>query len=273
MGLPSREERTVDDTLFLSLTRFPFLWSKAELSRIASEAAAWQPQFLDVDPVYGVVFARYCEQQRIRLPSLEFVLSSYEFLSINHRRVLERVFKVPVLDLYGSTETGHLLMEDETGRMSPSGCTAHLEIVGLDALGIGELVVTTLTNPFMPLIRYRIGDLAERREHEGEAHYVIHGRIDDAVEGQSGRRVTLRHIDECFTDLTGIVHYQLARRGEAVWRLNFVPDGEGPNGAALQELRRRLESLLEGRLEAQTIDVLLPQTSGKFRLVQPASTS
>lgn len=34
-----------------------------------------------------------------------------------------------------------------------------------DEQGIGDLVVTTLTNDFMPLIRYRIGDLVEQLGH------------------------------------------------------------------------------------------------------------
>ena len=117
-GVPSRADRVVGNALFVSLSRYPFLWSEAELERMAAEAAEWQPQFLDVDPVYGVVFARYCERRGIRLPSLRFILASYEFVSVVHRRILERAFGVPVFNLYGSTETGHLLMENERGETS-----------------------------------------------------------------------------------------------------------------------------------------------------------
>ena len=155
-GVPTRADRIVGNALFVSLSRYPFLWSDAELARMAGEAADWQPQFLDVDPVYGVLFALYCERQRIRLPSLRFILSSYEFVSAAHRRILQRVFGVPVLNLYGSTETGHLLMETGPDEMRPSQETALLEMVAADEQGIGDLVVTTLTNDFMPLIRYRM---------------------------------------------------------------------------------------------------------------------
>jgi len=68
---------------------------------MAAEAVEWQPQFLDVDPVYGVLFALYCERRGIRLPSLRFILGSYEFVSVVHRRILERVFGVPVFNIYG----------------------------------------------------------------------------------------------------------------------------------------------------------------------------
>ena len=160
---PAQFDRTVGPALYLSLSRQPFLWADADLGRMAAEAAEWQPQFLDVDPVYGVRFAQYCERHGIRLPSLRFIICTYEFVSVVHRRILERAFGVPVFTLYGATETGHLLMENERGEMLPSLETAFLEIVEPDEGGIGRLVVTTLTNDFMPLVRYRIGDLAEQR--------------------------------------------------------------------------------------------------------------
>lgn len=162
-GVPSRFDRVVANALFVVLSKHPWLWSDMELDRMVEETSRWSPVFLDVDPVYGVRFALHCERRGVRFPSLRFILCSYEFESVVHRRILQRVFGVPVFNLYGSTETGHLLMEDEAGRQVPSCQTAALELVERDPAGVGELVVTTLTNAYMPLIRYRIGDLIEAR--------------------------------------------------------------------------------------------------------------
>jgi phenylacetate-CoA ligase len=128
-SVPSRTERIIRNTLHVSLSRYPFLWADADWSRIADETTAWQPVFLDLDPVYGALFAQYCERHGVRFPSLRFIICSYEFVSTVHRRILERVFGVPVLNLYGSTETGHLLMENEHGEMIPSLENALLEVV------------------------------------------------------------------------------------------------------------------------------------------------
>ena len=172
----SRSQRTLGNSLFVNLARIPFLLTDAELARMAAEIAEWSPQFLDVDPVHGARFALYCEQQGIRFPSLRFVLASYEFVSVVHRRILARVFGVPVFNLYGSTETGHLLMENGQSEMKPSYDTAFLELVNADEQQVGELVVTTLSNDYMPLLRYRIGDLAQRQERSYGTDYVVHGR-------------------------------------------------------------------------------------------------
>ncbi|MBM3882592.1 MAG: phenylacetate--CoA ligase family protein [Verrucomicrobia bacterium] len=274
-GVPTHAERVVGSALHVNLTRHPFLWGRAELARMAAETAAWEPQFLDVDPVYGVLFARYCERQGIRLPTLEFVLCSYEFVSVNHRQVLERVFGVPVLNLYGSTETGHLLMEDERGRMVPSLETAFLEVLDPDARGVGELVVTTLTNEYMPLIRYRIGDLVEPLEAGRRLTYRVHGRRADAFTAATGERVTTLAIDECFVGLTGFLHYQLVETDTGACRLRYVTDRVGPSSAHLAELERRLRHQLRldwvGALTLEETDALMAESSGKFRLGYPRS--
>jgi phenylacetate-CoA ligase len=270
-GVPSREDRTLGNTLFASLSRYPFLWSERDLARIAGEAADWQPQFLDVDPVYGVVFALHCERRGIRFPSLRFILCSYEFLSVVHRHILERVFGVPVFDLYGATETGHLLMEDESGEYRPSLLTAFLQTTAEDEQGISELIATTLTNDFMPLLRYRIGDLVEHSVQPYGTRYVLHGRVADAFLTAGGRRVTTRQVDECFAGLSGIAHYQLIEEPMGPWRLRFVPHSTGPVLGTLPELEQRLIALLElpSGLVIQATDMLVPEGSGKFRLGYP----
>ena len=264
----SREQRTVGSTLYVNLARIPFLLNDAELARMATEIAEWSPQFLDLDPVHGVRFALYCEQQGIRFPSLRFVLCSYEFVSVVHRRILARVFGVPVFNLYGSTETGHLLMENERGEMKPSYDTAFLEIVDADEHGVGHLVVTTLTNDYMPLLRYRIGDLAEKVERPYASNFIVHGRARDALEARDGRRVTTWQVDQCFAGVDGIAHYELRQDESSDCVLRFVPDGAGPNEGELGRVTSRLDSLLAPRNEIKTeaMPALVPAASGKFRL-------
>jgi phenylacetate-CoA ligase len=267
----SQEQRIIGRALFVNLMRIPFLLDDAELARMAAEIAGWSPQFLDVDPVHGARFALYCERHGIKFPSLKFILCSYEFVSVVHRRILERVFGVPVFNLYGSTETGHLLMENERGEMKPGYETAFLEIVDMDARGVGDLVVTTLTNDYMPLLRYRIGDLVELRAQPYGNDCVVHGRARDALNAGDGRRVTTWEADQCFIGTDGILHYELRQHENGGCVLRFVPAGAGPTEAGLRRVASRLEALLQASAEIKTeaMPVLLPAASGKFRLTCP----
>lgn len=273
-GIPSKLDRIIGQSLFVNLTRHPFLWSDLELERMSQETAEWEPLFLDVDPVYGTIFALYCERQGVRFPSLRFIISSYEFLSLHHRRIMERVFQVPVFNLYGSTETGHLLMEDENGRMVPSHSTAYLELIETDSQGIGKLVVTTLENEYMPLIRYDIGDLARAVRSGGQTHYQLHGRARDALITASGHRVTVAQVDECTRPFEEIMHYQLRQVGTDRYCFYYVRQPSAESSENFELLNHCLSENLQTRNGVGLVacDFLLPESSGKFRLGLPVET-
>jgi phenylacetate-coenzyme A ligase PaaK-like adenylate-forming protein len=270
----SREQRTFGNALFVNLARIPFLIGEADLLHMAAEISDWSPQFLDVDPVHGARFALYCEQHGIKFPSLKFILCSYEFVSAVHRKILLRVFGVPVFNLYGSTETGHLLMENERGEMKPSYDTAFLEIVDVDDSGVGDLIVTTLTNDFMPLLRYRIGDLVERHIQPYVNSFTVHGRARDALTARDGARVTTWEADQCFAEINGIAHYELRQNENGDCILRFVPDGVATTNEELRRVTSQLEALLQSSAEIKTeaMPVLVPAASGKFRLTCQVST-
>ena len=264
----AKSARTVGDTRYVNQARIPFLQSEAELARLAAEILEWSPLFLDLDPVHGAWFALYCERNALRFPSVKFILCSYEFFSVVHRRILRRVFGVPAFNLYGSTETGHLLMENEQGQMKASLGHVFYEIVEPDPRGVGDLVVTTLTNDIMPLVRYRVGDLVERCERPYSTDYLVHGRARDTVLHPDGRRITTLEVDRCFAGVDGILHYQLRQNQDGDCHLQFIPDREPPAAETLNALTARLRELLPTNrpITTESVKLLPPLTSGKFRL-------
>jgi phenylacetate-CoA ligase len=264
----SKSARTVGTTLFVNQARIPFLLTDDELARMAGEILEWSPQFLDLDPVHGAWFALYCERRGIRFPSVKLILCSYEFVSVVHRKILQRVFGVPVFNLYGATEAGHLLMENECGEMKASLENVFCEVVEPDERGVGDLVVTTLTNHFMPLVRYRVGDLVERGEQPYATNYLIHGRSRDILRRRDGRRMTTLDIDQCFAGANGIAHYQLRQTADCDWHLQFIPDREEPGAEKMRRVTERIEDLLqlENRITTEAVNIVPPLPSGKFRL-------
>lgn len=274
-GWMSREERTLGNTLFVNLDRIPFVLGDAKLARMAAEISDWSPQFFDLDPVHGAWFALYCERHGIQFPSLKFILCSYEFVSVVHRQILERVFRIPVFNLYGSTETGHLLMENERGEMKACLDNAFLEIVDTDTRGIGHLVVTTLTNDYMPLLRYRIGDLVEQHTHSYGTDFTVHGRAAASLKTIDGHRVTTWDVDQCFKNSQGIAHYELRQNPTGNAELYYIRDQIAPTRETLNDITSRLGLLLKSRTEikTQSMETLVPSASGKFRLTNPITTA
>jgi phenylacetate-CoA ligase len=254
------EQRTLGDSLFVNQSRIPFTLGEEKLAGMTKEVTDWAPTFLDVDPVHGAWFALHCERHGLRFPSLRFILTSYEYTSVVHRAIMERVFGVPVINLYGSSETGHLLVE-HGGAMIPSQETAILESTSTE--GLGELLVTTLTNPYLPLLRYEIGDFVERSP-DG---YRVHGRKRDALRGADGRLLTTRMIDQAFVGVSGIAHYQLRQKADGTAHLFLLPEAEGDSLTKAQaKLTNELGHLLGTTVTAESISLIAPEDSGKFRL-------
>ena len=254
------EQRTLGDSLFVNQSRIPFTLGEEKLAGMAKEVADWAPAALDVDPVHGAWFALHCERHGLRFPSLRFILTSYEYTSVVHRAIMERVFGVPVINLYGSSETGHLLIEHDGARL-PSPETAILESTATD--GIGELLVTTLTNPYLPLLRYESGDYVEHTANG----FAVHGRKRDALRAADGRTLTTRMIDQCFTDVTGIAHYQLRQKADCSAHLFLLPAVEGDDLTSAQaKLTSELGSILGANVTTESVGLIAPEDSGKFRL-------
>ena len=254
------DQRTLGDSLFVNQSRIPFTLGEEKLAGMAKEVADWAPAFLDVDPVHGMWFALHCERHGLRFPSLRFILTSYEYTSVVHRAIMERVFGVPVINLYGSSETGHLLIEHD-GAMLPSPETAILESTATD--GIGELLVTTLTNPYLPLLRYEIGDYVE---HTAKG-FAVHGRKRDALRAADGRTLTTRMIDQCFADVAGVAHYQLRQKADGAAHLFLLPETTGDNLTSAQaKLTSELGSILGANVTTESVGLIAPEDSGKFRL-------
>jgi phenylacetate-CoA ligase len=276
-GTPSAKRRTLGNTRYLSLSRFPFLLSTADLDQMVEEALDWDPVFFDTDPVYAAVFALHCELRKVKFPNLKFILTSYEYTSVLHKRILERIFGVPVYNLYGSTETGHLMMEQGAGQMVASKKIAHLDVINEDDRGIGELVVSTLSNDYMPLLNYRIGDLVEPRlvasELGDSLAYILHGRAPDSLMAPDGRRITTRDVDQCLVGCEGVVHYRLHETSPGNFLLSYIAEGDGDPKASISAVVEKLELLILApkRIDAKRVKFLLPEASGKFVFNYPFS--
>ncbi|OQX74683.1 MAG: hypothetical protein B6D59_01830 [Campylobacteraceae bacterium 4484_4] len=142
----------------------------------------------------------------------------YDFM----RKKIEKVFQCPVFNHYGSRELGSIATE----------CSAHnglhimneqvyVEIVdkngNICAPGEeGEIVITTLENFSMPLIRYKIGDVASMQKFEKcscgcnypKLEKVV-GRTVDIFKTEDGKRIDGEYFTHLLYFIEGIKQFQV----------------------------------------------------------------
>ena len=114
------------------------------------------------------LLGRWLESRGITdFPKPRGIITTAEFLEPSRREYIERILGAPVFDRYGSRETSVLASECEYH----DGLHVNMEHLYIELLKPdgtpagpgekGEVVVTDLSNIGMPLIRYRLRDVAE----------------------------------------------------------------------------------------------------------------
>lgn len=135
------------------------------------EQAAWlvreQPTYLLTYPSNLLALARHFAETGAKLPTLRQISTLSETLPPEARPICREVFGVEIKDMYSSKDVGYMALQ------CPEHDHYHVQSEGvllevLDGIGqpcrpgeTGRIVVTTLHNFVMPLLRYNIGDYAE----------------------------------------------------------------------------------------------------------------
>lgn len=127
---------------------------------------------------------------------LRAIYTAGELMTARRRRILEEMWRVPVIDNYGMTEIGPAVTECKHGNPHPISDSFIYEILDdefrreVKPGETGNLVITTLNRRAVPLIRYMTGDRARVVKSYcrcGEKEYLqIRGRQQDvlSIKGQ-----------------------------------------------------------------------------------------
>ncbi|HXU71338.1 MAG TPA: hypothetical protein VN947_18525 [Polyangia bacterium] len=274
IGTLSREERTIDGMLFLNQVADPTLWNDGELTRMVAEWNDLRPDGVESDPQYLAALCRHALAHKIAMHAPAFVTLTYEQTTrAASRSIKEALPSTHVCQLYGATEAGVLFMECPAGRLHHNARHSHIELVDAGG-GLSRVVITTLGRTWMPLLRYDIGDLVRLpettidgcacgRKDEGYVLSRIEGRGNDAIATANGLYTPAMLDDLVDTAEPAIAHWQLTGGGpEGGWILHVVAS-DGTKAAAA------LADKLGTKVEPRATTTILPEPSGKYRMVRP----
>ncbi len=158
------------------------------------------PAMIDSYPSSVEPIARRIMQRGGSRVSPKAVVTSSETLSAEVRVIIEQAFGCRVFDHYGSAEMVAFVTQCQSGQYHVNTDYGILELLDENGRDVGpgeegEIVATGFVNPVMPLIRYRMGDLAVRAAAPCDCGspfpglQAITGRMDDVIVTPDGRRV------------------------------------------------------------------------------------
>jgi len=251
--------------------------SKGKLEKIAKEIVDFKPQVIRgyVSALYSI--ARIVEKESIKFDSLESVITSAEYLPKTMWEYFERVFKVPVFNLYGGTEAPAIAVNNE-------GCY-NLEISEdlyfvevLDENGndvkpgeMGLITITDLYSKATPLIRYQIGDMAivdeKFYEYSNNFRYFVsvEGRTNDIFELEDGSLIYSHLWHIYFRDEFWIEKFQIIQKDKNLINIKILPIEF--NHEKYKKLQKKIEKLFPTvSFEWELVDKF-ELINGKFRAI------
>jgi phenylacetate-CoA ligase len=223
-------------------------------------------------------FSGFVESERLEVPPVNAIITSAGTLHPFMRQRIERVFRSPVYNRYGSREVGliaaerpgvvglwvapwNVLLEvvDEAGRPVPAGKD-------------GEILVTSLVNLAMPLVRYRIGDrgaLGPGLERGGQVLTHLLGRNVDAFRRRDGTVVDGEYFTHMIYFRDWVEKFQFVQRGydEVILRIVSRSVDKRSLQPEMDQMAEQTKAALgpSAMLKFEWVDEIPSAASGKYR--------
>lgn len=226
--------------------------------------------------------SRFIENEGLRVYSPCSIITSAGTLFPHMRDSISRVFKAPVFNRYGSREVGDIACECPQRGLHVCAPTHYVEILRGDGSlvnqgEVGEIVVTSLTNFSMPLIRYRIGDMGAWAEDScpcGRSWPLlkeVKGRMSDIFITKNGTKVYGSGLTVSFFFQDWIKRYQVVQEDYDHIRVLLVIHKRVRNPLEVYalELKTITEKIVlimgqDCKVEYEFVDDIVPTPSGKY---------
>ena len=180
-------------------------------------------------------------------PEIRWIFSSSEVLTPGARSRIEAAFHARVHDIYGCTEFKEVAWQCKHGRYHINSESVLVETPRPPGDAHGQIVLTTLCNRAMPLLRYATGDLGAvaapgvtcpcgRRLPQLE---VISGREGDMMTLPSGRRISPYTLTTILETLHGLHQYRIVQVAPERLRIDMVASA-ATDADRIERCRREL---------------------------------
>jgi phenylacetate-CoA ligase len=250
----------------------------AYIGAIAEAIAAHAPTQMRAYPSAAYRLVALLREAGLQLPpTLRSVITGSELLMPVQREAIESVLGAKVFDHYGMAERVAFGMECEQGRLHVNPEYSVVELLDADgqpADGVGFVVGTTLRNLAMPLLRYRLTDMARWSAgpcpcgRSYPSFESVGGRIDDQLYDLDGEPVSPAVVTFAFKGVPLIAKAQVAQTAPQRWVVRVVPmPGFGTAQEAL--LLHNFRTLVSRRISVsvQQVEDIPLLASGKYKWV------
>lgn len=275
------EKRRCSRFLYLSEKTDPLSWTPALMDRMIEELNIFQPVVFEANPSYLARLCRYIAANDKEVFQPSAIVFTYEYPAKFHYRQIRRVFSVPLVSSYGTTETGYVFIQCENGRFHQNTdfCRVDFQPLKSEHGGpyLGRILVTPFNNPWSYILRFNTGDLVRLAESDKCECGRDNGIILSAIAGRkvnltlttSGRLITLAELDDAISVLGDLDMYQLVQKDRESYDLHLVCRETARSSlyvSALEIIKKLYGS--DADVNVVFDDDIPPEPSGKYLIAK-----
>jgi len=251
------KERLRERSKCLALNRINILTDRLDdqgLERLWTDLLRARPYLVQGHPSTMWALSRFVVKRRYEVNGVFKIFESTgELLQPEKSRFIQESLNCHVVNRYGNAEFGVIAYNSGPDH---ENCMRLLDFVVWPEIkatedGTSELVFTGLTNPAMPLIRYRTGDQGEL-QHDRNGFFLTNlmGRVHEMVR-IGDREYPTHYFQDLFDKIGGIAEFQIVDRQDGYPLFKIVPE----ESILPEDITTSVEKWLSNNVRVMLVDV------------------
>ena len=244
-----------------------------DLDEHVRDIRSFAPDMIYAFPSYFLELAERLRREPGGVPRVPWLFTSSETLTPMTRERIETAFRGQLYDIYGSTEFKEIAWQCRAGSYHINFESVFVETAPAGDAAARSLVVSTLANRAMPLLRFQTGDLGALGAaacacgRETPTLRVDLGREGEMLELPGGGRLSPYLLTTVIETLQGLQQYRI--RHVAPTRVVVeIRGGPEPGSPTLERCRRELMDILKDGVDVaiERVDAFARGRGGKHKV-------
>lgn len=241
------------------------------------KVALLKPRTLITTPTYLKRLRAFCEGDHFFFSTIQNIRYYGEYLDTKEREELEKFFHCPIYGIYGSQECSLIAIQCKNYRYHLAPWMNYVEILDDNGNALplgrrGKIVITSLENEYMPIIRYQIGDSGVLLSGTCDCgkttpRIEVEGRIMGYIDFTDGSRFFISSILKYFSEnfFESIRQFQLEQNSTKQVFIRFVP----ASGSDVSKIKAKMNEYFSKifvdqiNFELNAVDAIPPNKNGK----------
>jgi len=260
-----------------------FTLSTDDLKKICSRLSKNNKYALVGYPSSLNIIAEYIIENNINL-KLKTVIGLGDKLFDHYKKNIQKAFGCKIHETYGSSEGFQIGFQADLDYMYLYTPQVYLELLDdnnnpVKEGEIGNVVVTRLENKHMPLIRYKLGDLAimlpkdkypPNRKFNFPLIEKVIGRNTDVVILPDNRKLIVHSFTGIFEYIPEIKQFKIIQKNRKSMTVQFIPD-DNFTKEVLKNSKLKLQKIINNnnfKIYFEEVSLIEGKKSGKPQIIE-----